>query len=152
VSPVGAIALGAVGGVIVVLGLDLLEWLRIDDPIGRSPYTDSPEYGNDLTRPICKRSIWADGPTAADNSAPLRGAVLRRRYDDPGGSADRSLIVTGATFGSALVVMYALNLPEYFASPPKAKRWDWMFYEHGLSAYPEYMITEAYAPVPVVKA
>ena len=33
-SPTGAILLGAVAGVLVVLGVELLEWLRIDDPIG----------------------------------------------------------------------------------------------------------------------
>ena len=37
VSPTGAIILGGVAGVIVVLGVDLLEWLRIDDPIGAVP-------------------------------------------------------------------------------------------------------------------
>jgi len=37
VSPVGAVALGAVAGVIVFLGVELLEWLRIDDPIGAVP-------------------------------------------------------------------------------------------------------------------
>src|SRR5256885_10661780 len=33
VSPTGACALGAVAGIIVILGVDLLEYLRIDDPI-----------------------------------------------------------------------------------------------------------------------
>src|SRR5438874_12860435 len=33
VSPTGSILLGGVAGVLVVLGVELLEWLRIDDPI-----------------------------------------------------------------------------------------------------------------------
>ncbi len=37
VSPTGAIALGAIAGVIVYLGIELLEYLRIDDPIGAVP-------------------------------------------------------------------------------------------------------------------
>ena len=37
VSPTGAVLLGAVAGVIVVLGVELLEFLRIDDPIGAVP-------------------------------------------------------------------------------------------------------------------
>ena len=37
VSPFGAICIGAIAGVVVVLGVDLLEWLRIDDPIGAWP-------------------------------------------------------------------------------------------------------------------
>jgi len=37
VSPAGAIIIGAVAGIIVPLGVDLLEHLRIDDPIGAWP-------------------------------------------------------------------------------------------------------------------
>src|SRR5262249_52134989 len=37
VSPTGAVTLGGVAGVVVVLGVELLEWLRIDDPIGAVP-------------------------------------------------------------------------------------------------------------------
>jgi len=37
VSPWGAIVIGAVAGVVVCLGIDLLEYLRIDDPIGAWP-------------------------------------------------------------------------------------------------------------------
>src|SRR5215470_14959108 len=37
VSPTGAILLGAVAGVLVVLAIDALEFLRIDDPIGAVP-------------------------------------------------------------------------------------------------------------------
>ena len=37
VSPTGACCLGAIAGVIVILGMDLLEFLRIDDPIGAWP-------------------------------------------------------------------------------------------------------------------
>jgi Amt family ammonium transporter len=37
VSPAGAIMIGAIAGVIVPLGVDLLEHLRIDDPIGAVP-------------------------------------------------------------------------------------------------------------------
>src|SRR5450432_2355414 len=37
VSPFGAIVIGVVAGVVVVLGIDLLEYLRIDDPIGAWP-------------------------------------------------------------------------------------------------------------------
>src|SRR3984893_6316144 len=34
VSPTGAVLLGGIAGVLVVLGVELLEYLRIDDPIG----------------------------------------------------------------------------------------------------------------------
>ena len=34
VSPTGSVVIGAIAAVIVVYGVDLVEWLRIDDPIG----------------------------------------------------------------------------------------------------------------------
>lgn len=34
ISPTGAIIVGAIGGIVVVYGIDFIEWLRIDDPIG----------------------------------------------------------------------------------------------------------------------
>ncbi|HEV3164294.1 MAG TPA: ammonium transporter, partial [Isosphaeraceae bacterium] len=37
VSPTGAIMLGSIAGVLVVMGVELLEYLRIDDPIGAVP-------------------------------------------------------------------------------------------------------------------
>jgi len=37
VSPTGAVILGGVAGVVVYLGVELLEYLRIDDPIGAVP-------------------------------------------------------------------------------------------------------------------
>ncbi len=37
VSPLGAICIGAIAGVVVIVGIDLLEYLRIDDPIGAWP-------------------------------------------------------------------------------------------------------------------
>jgi ammonium transporter, Amt family len=37
ISPAGALVIGSVAGVLVVLATDLLEWLRIDDPCGAWP-------------------------------------------------------------------------------------------------------------------
>ena len=34
VSPAGSVAIGALGAVVVVYGIDFIEWLKIDDPIG----------------------------------------------------------------------------------------------------------------------
>jgi Amt family ammonium transporter len=34
VNAFGAVVIGLVGGIVVVYGIDLVEWLRVDDPIG----------------------------------------------------------------------------------------------------------------------
>ena len=34
VSPAGAVLIGGIAGIIVPLGVDLIEWIRVDDPVG----------------------------------------------------------------------------------------------------------------------
>src|SRR5439155_4068406 len=34
VSPAGAVLIGGIAGVVVPLGVDLIEWFRVDDPVG----------------------------------------------------------------------------------------------------------------------
>src|SRR6266481_5519929 len=74
VSPFGAIMIGAVAGVVVVLGVDLLEWLRIDDPIGAVPVHGFAGVWGTLSLGLfATGQFGATGPLAADNSAPLAG-------------------------------------------------------------------------------
>jgi len=34
VSPAGAVLIGGIAGIVVPLGVDLIEWIRVDDPVG----------------------------------------------------------------------------------------------------------------------
>ena len=82
VSPTGAILLGGVAGVLVCLGVELLEWLRIDDPIGAVPVHGFCGIWGTLSLGFFACGKYgATGPIAPDNSAPLAGPVLRRRID-----------------------------------------------------------------------
>ena len=74
VSPTGSILLGGIAGVIVVLGVELLEWLRIDDPIGAVPVHGICGIWGTLSLGFFACGKYgATGPFAADNSAPLKG-------------------------------------------------------------------------------
>ena len=74
VSPTGAILLGGIAGVIVVLGVELLEWLRIDDPIGAVPVHGLCGIWGTLSLGLFACGQYgATGPISPDNSAPLRG-------------------------------------------------------------------------------
>src|SRR5665213_4547791 len=74
VSPTGAVLLGAVAGVIVVAGVALLEYLRIDDPIGAVPvHGICGIWGTISLGFFAVGEYGASGPTGPDNSAPLRG-------------------------------------------------------------------------------
>ena len=68
VSPWGAICIGAVAGVVVVLGIDLLEYLRIDDPIGCVA-------GARLRPGSGERSVWVCSPPASTACRPRTGST-----------------------------------------------------------------------------
>ena len=74
VSPTGSIILGGIAGVIVILGVELLEWLRIDDPIGAVPVHGICGIWGTLSLGLFAVGKYgATGPTGPDNSAALTG-------------------------------------------------------------------------------
>jgi ammonium transporter, Amt family len=147
VSPTGAILLGGVAGVLVVMGVELLEWLRIDDPIGAVPVHGLCGIWGTLSLGLFAAGKYgASGPTGPDNSAPLTGlfyggglTVLKAQFI---GSA----IITLSTFAVAMVVMYAVNLTGTLRVSEEGELYGLDLHEHGISAYPEYVISSLAAP------
>src|SRR6185437_13361488 len=74
VSPTGAVALGGIAGVLVIMGVDALEWLRIDDPIGAVPVHGICGIWGTLSLGLFAAGQYGStGPFAPDNTAPLTG-------------------------------------------------------------------------------
>src|SRR5205807_8186042 len=110
VSPVGAILLGGVAGVLVVIGVEVLEWLRVDDPIGAVPVHGFCGIWGTLSLGLFACGKYgATGPLAADNSAPLAGLFYGGGLAVLAAQAIGSAIVTVATFAVAYAVMYLVN-------------------------------------------
>src|SRR4029079_1891479 len=110
VSPTGAILLGGVAGVIVVAGVELLEWLRIDDPIGAVPVHGICGIWGTLSLGLFACGKYgATGPIAADNSAPLKGLFYGGGTTVLMAQLVGSVIVTVATFVVAMTVMYVVK-------------------------------------------
>src|SRR3989442_176547 len=111
VSPTGAILLGGVAGVVVVSGVEVLEWLRIDDPIGAVPVHGMCGIWGTLSLGLFARGKYGvTGALAPDNSAPLTGLFYGGGTQVLIAQAIGSLIITSATFSVALAVMYLVNL------------------------------------------
>src|SRR3954471_6598039 len=147
VSPVGAIILGAVAGVIVVLGVELLEYLRIDDPIGAVPVHGICGIWGTLSLGLFAAGEYgATGAFAPDNSAPLRGLFYGGGTSLLVAQFVGSAIVTVSTFAVAMGVMYAVNAVKLLRVSPEGEAHGLDLHEHGISAYPEYMITSAGRP------
>src|SRR5689334_2718445 len=109
VSPTGAILLGLVAGVSDVIGVDALELLRIDHPIGAVPVHGFCGIWGTLSLGLFACGQYgATGTIAADNSAPLTGLFYGGGFTVLTAQAIGSLIVTTATFGVAMVLMVAV--------------------------------------------
>jgi Amt family ammonium transporter len=142
VSPAGAIMLGGIAGVVVVLGVELLEWLRIDDPIGAVPVHGMCGIWGTLSLGLFACGKYgATGPLAPDNSAPLKGLFYGGGTQLLAAQAIGSLIVTVSTFAVAMAVMYLVNLTGTLRVSKEGELYGLDLHEHGISAYPEYVIS-----------
>jgi Amt family ammonium transporter len=142
VSPTGAILLGGVAGVVVVLGVEFLEWMRIDDPIGAVPVHGFAGIWGTISLGLfaCGR-YGSSGPITADNSAPLKGLFYGGGTTLLFAQCIGSLIITTATFAVALAVMYAVNATGTLRVSEEGELYGLDLHEHGISAYPEYVIS-----------
>jgi Amt family ammonium transporter len=147
VSPTGAVLLGAVAGVLVVIGVEVLEWLRIDDPIGAVPVHGFCGIWGTLSLGLFACGKYgASGPISADNSAPLKGLFYGGGTQVLVAQAIGSAVVTFATFAIAMVVMYLVNATGTLRVSQEGELYGLDLHEHGISAYPEYVISALAAP------
>src|SRR5207245_1335775 len=147
VSPFGAVILGAVAGVIVVLGVELLEWLRIDDPIGAVPVHGFCGIWGTLSLGLFACGKYGTtGPTGPDNAAPLTGLFYGGGVQVLAAQCIGSLAIMVATFVVAMAVMYVVNAIGVLRVSEEGERYGLDLNEHGISAYPEYVITSIGQP------
>src|SRR3954454_13043954 len=147
VSPTGSILLGGVAGVLVVCGAELLEYLRIDDPIGAVPVHGMCGIWGTLSLGFFACGKYgATGPITADNSAPLKGLFYGGGTQVLAAQVVGSLITTVTTFVVAFAVMKAVNAMGLLRLSEDGELYGMDLHEHGISAYPEYVISALGAP------
>ncbi len=159
VSPTGACILGAVAGVIVILGVDLLEYLRIDDPIGAWPVHGlcgiwgtlslglfgSGEYnigGSGASAP----PIYTGAPGMQDQTAFYTGYFYGGGWHPFIAQCIGSFTICGATFVIAMIVFKVLDMFGRLRLSKEGELEGMDLHEHGISAYPEYVISALAAP------
>jgi Amt family ammonium transporter len=151
VSPTGSVLLGGVAGFVVVAGVELLEHLRIDDPIGAWPVHGLCGIWGTLSLGLFACGKYgATGPIAPDNSAPLTGLFYGGGMQLLIAQAIGSAIVTISTFSVAMVVMLVVNAMGILRVSNEGETYGLDLHEHGISAYPEYVISAAAQPAGMV--
>ncbi len=147
VSPLGSIILGGIAGVIVVFGVELMEWLRIDDPIGAVPvHGICGIWGTWSLGLFASGQYGATGPFAPDNSAPLTGLFYHGGLTLLKAQVIGNVTIALATFVISLVLMYAVNAMGLLRVSKEGELHGLDLHEHGISAYPEYVITTLGSP------
>jgi Amt family ammonium transporter len=147
VSPTGAILLGAIAGVIVVYAVDLLEYLRIDDPIGAVPvHGVCGIWGTISLGLFACGQYGVTGPLAPDNSAPLTGLLYGGGTTVLMAQLIGSAIVTTATFAVSMTMMYAINAMGVLRVSPEGEMEGLDLHEHGIPCYPEYAMHASAQP------
>ncbi len=149
VSDVGACVLGAVGGVLVILAMEVLEYFRIDDPVGAWPVHGVCGIWGTLSL-----GLFACGDYQAAGSSPFGVPTIVSKSPEAltgllyGGGTKvlvaqcvGSLIVCTATFVSAMVMFGVLNAVNLLRVSKDGEMQGLDIDQHGISAYPEYQIT-----------
>jgi Amt family ammonium transporter len=144
VSPTGAFFIGAVAGIVVIWAIDALEYLRIDDPIGAVPVHMVCGIWGTLSLGLFATGAYgAPTPTGADITT---AGILVKGLFYGGGTAQlvAQAIGSGAITLSTLVVafglMYAVNATGTLRITREGEVEGLDLHEHGMLAYPEYVI------------
>ena len=168
VSPFGAICIGAIAGVIVVMGVDLVEYLRVDDPVGAVAVHGICGIWGTISLGLfaCGQYLasGATGPATIDKDHP---GITGLFYGGGTGQLVKQLIgsasITGATFFGALALMYAVKMTGTLRVSRQGELEGIDLHEHGTNAYPEFQThssgsdlpSNGYgmngAPVPIVR-
>jgi ammonium transporter, Amt family len=154
VSPTGACVLGAVAGILVVLAIDLLEFVRIDDPIGAWPVHAVNGLWGTLSLGFfaCGQySAAGSSPTGIPVIDPTSNPALTGLFYGGGwkvleAQAIGILCIHGATFTIAMIVFGVLHMFGRLRISAEGELEGLDLHEHGAPAYPEYVISALAAP------
>ena len=86
-----------------------------------------------------------------DNSAALNGLFYHGGLTLLKAQIIGSAIITLSTFGVAMLLMYLVNLTGTLRVSEEGEIYGLDLHEHGISAYPEYVISSLAAPVGLPK-
>ena len=147
VSPLGSVVLGGVAGVLCLLAVEVLEYLRIDDPIGAVPvHFVNGIWGTISLGLFACGQYGATGPTGPDNSAPLAGLFYGGGTTVLMAQIVGSACITLATLGVGFALMFAVNAMGILRVSKEHELFGLDLAEHGISCYPEYVISATAAP------
>lgn len=153
VSPFGALCLGAVAGALVIGAAELLEYMRIDDPVGAWPVHGVNGIWGTLSIGFFACGQYAAAGTSAtttpvvDATNPgLTGLFYGGGLTVLKAQCIGSAIVCVSTFAVAMAVFGMLHAVGLLRVSREGELEGLDVHEHGISAYPEYVISSFGTP------
>ncbi len=136
VSPSGAILIGAIAGVIVPLAVDLLEYLRIDDPIGAVPvHGIAGIWGTVSLGLFATGKFGIPTPDGVDTSTVVKGLFYGGGLSQLKAQVFGSLTCVVIVFGFSMVLMYLIHLTRTLRVAEGGELEGIDMHEHGTHAY-----------------
>ncbi len=128
-------AIGAVAGVVVVIGVDILEHFRVDDPIGAWPVHGLCGIWGTLSLGLFATGQWGgDG-----ESVPLKGLFWGGGIKPLAAQFIGSFVICVATFAIAMAMFYAVKATKTLRISEAGEIEGIDVHEHGAPAYhPEF--------------
>jgi Amt family ammonium transporter len=155
VNPLGAVIIGGVAAVVCVLGIDFIEWLRVDDPVGAvAVHGICGIWGTLSIGLLATGEFGVPGQTGADLST---GTVTGLFY---GGGVDQlkaqvigSVFVTLTCLVVGFALMYAVKATRTLRISEAGELEGIDIHEHGGSAYhPEFAFMGSGTPTTPVSS
>jgi Amt family ammonium transporter len=154
VSDIGSCVIGAVAGVLVIAGMEILEHMRIDDPVGAWPVHGLCGIWGTVSLGLfaCGQySAAGSSPTGVPDIKPFSPEALTGLFYGGGAAVLKaqlvgSAIVCAATFASAMVMFKVLDAFKLLRVSEAGEIEGLDLDQHGGSAYPEYVISTRTAP------
>jgi Amt family ammonium transporter len=144
VSPTGAFLIGIGGAMAMMLATDVLEYVRIDDPIGAVPvHLAAGIWGTVSLGIFATGQYGLPTPVGVDLSAPVKGLLYGGGATQLIAQAIGSAAVVGATLAASFVLMYAVKATGTLRVSHAGELEGLDRHEHGVVAYPEYVLDDA---------
>ncbi len=136
VNTTGAVIIGAVAGVIVVLGVDLIEWFRIDDPIGAvAVHGFCGIFGTLALGLFATGQFGIPTPTGVDKSTVVTGLFWGGGIDQLQSQFIGSLVVGSTALLAGFALMYAVKATGTLRVSNEGELEGIDIHEHGSSVY-----------------
>jgi Amt family ammonium transporter len=149
VSPFGAICIGAIAGVVVVFGVDLIEHFRVDDPIGAWPVHGLCGIWGTLSLGLFATGQYGvPGATGADTSATVNGLFYGGGWEQLKMQAYGSAVVILFAGVVGLIVMYAVKATGTLRISEEHELEGIDIVEHGAPAYHPEFAYMGYSAIP----